>query len=129
MSDVAITDLPEEARYVLDVDGRRAGFVTYRLGDGQIALLHAEVDPPMRSHGLASRLIEFTLDDARARGLRCFPTARSCATSSSSTTSTSSSSRATLRPDSASERRAQSAAPAPTAAGSQSAAARGAPAS
>ncbi len=73
MSDIAITDLPEEARYVLDVDGRRAGFVTYRLSDGEIALLHAEVDPPMRSQGLASRLIEFTLDDARSRGLGVLP--------------------------------------------------------
>ena len=73
MGDVAITDLPAEARYVLDIGGRRAGFVTYRLGDGQIALLHAEVDPSMRSHGLASRLIEFTLDDARARRLSVLP--------------------------------------------------------
>jgi predicted GNAT family acetyltransferase len=73
MPQVAIADVPDESRYVVDVDGRRVGFVTYRLGDGQIALLHAETEPSMRDQGIASRLIEFTLDDARARGLSVLP--------------------------------------------------------
>ncbi|HXO09447.1 MAG TPA: GNAT family N-acetyltransferase [Solirubrobacteraceae bacterium] len=73
MPEIAIADVPEQARYVVDVDGRRAGSVTYRLGDGQIALLHAEVEPAMRTRGIASRLIEFTLDDARVRGLSVLP--------------------------------------------------------
>jgi predicted GNAT family acetyltransferase len=73
MSGVTVRDLPDEDRYVLDVDGRRAGYVTYRLSDGQIALLHAEVDPAMRTKGLASRMVAFTLDDARARGLSVLP--------------------------------------------------------
>jgi uncharacterized protein len=73
MAEIAIADVPEQARYVVDVDGRRAGSVTYRLGDGQIALLHAEVDAAVRNRGIASQLIEFTLDDARVRGLSVLP--------------------------------------------------------
>jgi uncharacterized protein len=73
MGDVTIADRPDEAQYVLDIDGRRAGFLSYRRSEHEIALLHAEVEPSMRNEGLASRLIEFTLDDARARGLRVLP--------------------------------------------------------
>ena len=73
MGDPTITDRPDEAQYVLDIDGRRAGYLTYRRSEHEIALLHAEVEPSMRNEGLASRLIEFTLDDARARGLRVLP--------------------------------------------------------
>jgi uncharacterized protein len=73
MPQIAIADVPDQARYVVDVDGRPAGYLTYRLGDGQIALLHAEVEPAMRDRGIASRLIEFALHDARVRGLSVLP--------------------------------------------------------
>jgi len=73
MADIAIADAPGEDRYTIDLDGRRAGFVAYQLGDRQIALLHAEVDPSLRHRGLASQLIEYALQDARARGLVVLP--------------------------------------------------------
>jgi hypothetical protein len=71
--DATVTDNPEAARYELTVDGERAGFVTYRLSPGVIALLHAEVDPSRERRGLGSTLVRGALDDARARGLAVRP--------------------------------------------------------
>lgn len=73
MSEIVIADAPDEDRYVVDVDGTRAGFVSYQRTGEQIALMHAEVDPPMQRQGVASKLIEFALEDARGRGLSVLP--------------------------------------------------------
>jgi uncharacterized protein len=73
MPEVAIADVPEQARYVLELDGAPAGLIDYRLAGGRISLMHAEVDPPMRERGLASEMVGFALDDARARGLEVLP--------------------------------------------------------
>ena len=70
---VTVTDNPEAARYELEVDGERAGFVTYRTSPGVIAFLHAEVDPSRERRGLGSALVRGALDDARARGLSVRP--------------------------------------------------------
>jgi uncharacterized protein len=68
-----VTDHPERARFELDQDGALVGFVTYRLTDGTIDLLHAEVDSERRGRGLAALLVRAVLDDARARGLEVLP--------------------------------------------------------
>lgn len=70
---IAVADHPEASRYELTVDGERAGFVTYRLSEGVVAFLHAEVDPARERRGLGSRLVRGALDDARARGLAVRP--------------------------------------------------------
>ena len=67
--EATVTDNPGAERYELDVDGERAGFVTYRQSPGVIAFLHAEVDPARERQGLGSALVRGALDDARARGL------------------------------------------------------------
>lgn len=71
--EIAIADEPAEARYVIDADGARAGFLSYRLQDGQISLLHAEIDPAVEGRGLGGQLTAFALDDARARDLSVLP--------------------------------------------------------
>jgi len=71
--EMAVTDNPRGARYEVTVDGRQAGFVTYRLSPGVIAFLHAEVDPELEGNGIGSRLVADALDDARVRGLRVRP--------------------------------------------------------
>lgn len=70
---IAVADHPEASRYELTVDGDRAGFLTYRMAPGSIALLHAEVDPRREGRGLGTRLVRDALDDARARGLAVRP--------------------------------------------------------
>ena len=71
--EATVTDNPGAERYELDVDGERAGFVTYRQSPGVIAFLHAEVDPARERQGLGSLLVRRALDDARARGLSVRP--------------------------------------------------------
>lgn len=73
MAPVQVADHPEANRYEIAEDGERVGFVTYRLAPGEIAFLHAEVDPRHERRGLGSRLVAGALDDARARGLRVRP--------------------------------------------------------
>jgi predicted GNAT family acetyltransferase len=63
----------QAARYEILVDGQVAGFVTYRDVAGSRALLHTEVDPAFEGRGLASRLIQYALDDVRHRGLGLLP--------------------------------------------------------
>ena len=73
MSSVIVTDRPEASRFVLEADGQTIGFLTYRLGDGQLILTHAEVPPSHGNQGYGSRLVAYALDEARARGLEVLP--------------------------------------------------------
>ena len=70
---IAITDNSSESRYEISVDGELAGFVRYRAKPGQIALIHTEIDDRFEGQGLGGRLIAFTLDAARDRGLAVLP--------------------------------------------------------
>jgi predicted GNAT family acetyltransferase len=70
---VSVADHPEARRYELTAEGKRVGFVTYRMEPGVIALLHAEINPAHERKGWGSRLVAGALDDARARGLKVRP--------------------------------------------------------
>lgn len=71
--DLTVRDRPDAARYEITADGATAGFLTYRLSDATITLLHAEVDPARERRGIGSQLVAGALDDARARGLTVRP--------------------------------------------------------
>lgn len=71
--DLRIADNPDAERYEVFADGELAGFVTYRLQDGRIALRHTEVDDAFEGQGVGSALVSGVLDDARARGLAVLP--------------------------------------------------------
>ena len=60
-------------RYVIDVDGREAGFLQYVERPGRVILVHTEVHSEFEGHGLAGQLAAYALDDIRARGLRVVP--------------------------------------------------------
>jgi uncharacterized protein len=64
---------PDQDRYEIEVDGETAGFAQYRERPGLIAFVHTEIDDRFEGRGLASELIAFALDDARARGLAVLP--------------------------------------------------------
>ena len=70
---IAIADDADSRRYVIRVDGRRAGLLQYRLRPGLIELVHTEIDEEFEGRGLGSQLISFALDDARERGLAVLP--------------------------------------------------------
>jgi uncharacterized protein len=65
-----IIDNRAEDRYELRIDGELAGIAVYRLAPGRIVFTHTEVAPEFEGHGVAGRLAQFALDDARARGLQ-----------------------------------------------------------
>jgi predicted GNAT family acetyltransferase len=69
-----VIDNPDKSRYELHVGGEVAGIVAYRIRGQAIDLLHTEVDPGFQGGGLASKLAQATLDDARARHLEALPT-------------------------------------------------------
>jgi len=66
-------DHPEQERFEIHADGELAGFVEYRLQDGELALLHAETLNRFRHRGFAGRLVRFSLDSARERHLAVLP--------------------------------------------------------
>lgn len=70
---VEFADRPEQARFVVKVNGEPAGFATYRLSGDVITFIHTEVAPEYGGHGLGTRLVVHALDDARRRGLRVRP--------------------------------------------------------
>jgi uncharacterized protein len=70
---VQIDDNPQEHRYEALVDGKLAGFIQYRLQDGRMAMVHAEVEPAYERQGVGSELAKVALADARERGLKVVP--------------------------------------------------------
>jgi uncharacterized protein len=68
----AVRDNTALSRFELDANGVTA-FVTYQLGDGAITLQHTETPPQARGQGIASKLIEGTLNLVRSRGLKVIP--------------------------------------------------------
>ena len=70
---IDVRDDPGRHRYELTEDGAVVGFVTYRISDGVMDLIHTEVDADHGGRGLAGRLVASTLDDARRRGLGVLP--------------------------------------------------------
>ena len=71
--DVEVTDNQDKARFEIVADGELAGFAQYHLRDGVIAFTHTQTDDRFRGHGLGSRLVRESLDDARARHLTVVP--------------------------------------------------------
>jgi predicted GNAT family acetyltransferase len=70
---VSVVDNPAELRYELEVDGRLAGILRYRVEPGLVVLVHTDVHPAFEGRGLGGRLVAGALEDIRARGLRVAP--------------------------------------------------------
>lgn len=68
-----VTDNRQRKRYEITEDGDLVGFLTYRLGNDQVELLHTEIDKDRGGRGLAGILVQGALDDARARDLMVLP--------------------------------------------------------
>lgn len=70
MTDVTITDNPDQTRYEAHIDGELAGFAVYQLTDDLIVFTHTEVFPQFEGKGVASALAKESLADVRAKGGR-----------------------------------------------------------
>jgi predicted GNAT family acetyltransferase len=70
-----VVENPAKRRYEILIDGTIAGFTQYQQVDRQTwEFFHTEVDPAFEGQGLASQLIEQTLDDLRKRAIAVLPT-------------------------------------------------------
>ena len=57
-------------KYSLKLDGERVGVLTYRDAGDRRVLVHTEVEPDYGGQGLATKIIEFALNDIREKGKR-----------------------------------------------------------
>jgi predicted GNAT family acetyltransferase len=57
------------SRFEIETGGHIA-VANYRIENGVITFTHTEVPPAAREHGIASRLIDAALTDARTKGLK-----------------------------------------------------------
>ena len=67
MTDVSVSDNPEQSRYEVRVDGELGGVAEYTSADGVVTFTHTEV--AVEGKGLGSELVRHALEDVRAKGL------------------------------------------------------------
>jgi hypothetical protein len=66
---------PEQHRFVAELDGGALALLEYReVGGGALDYYRTFVPRELRGRGVAGRLVEFALDDARRRGFKVRPT-------------------------------------------------------
>lgn len=70
---IRVLDVPEHSRFEVRVDGELAGFAEYRRRPGLIAFTHTLIDPRFEGQGLASRMVQMALSEARTAGLAVLP--------------------------------------------------------
>jgi len=72
LGSVEVVDNKAEQRYEAEVNGELA-VVEYQLHGDRITFRHTEVPSDLEGHGLAAKLAQTVLDDARARHLEVVP--------------------------------------------------------
>ena len=72
LDEVIVANNETAQRYEVRVDGLLAVITYQRLGD-RIVFLHTEVPEALEGHGIAGKMAQFALDDARARHLAVIP--------------------------------------------------------
>ena len=72
LDDVIVANNETAQRYEARVDGHLAVITYQRLGD-RIVFIHTEVPEDLEGRGIASKMAQFALDDARAQGLAVIP--------------------------------------------------------
>lgn len=73
MDDVEIRNNEAAGRYELSVGGRLGSFAEYRIVDDRIVFPHTETMDEFRGRGLAAKVVQAALDDARASGRQVVP--------------------------------------------------------
>jgi uncharacterized protein len=68
-----VSDVPEEQRYVLTVDGQRVGRLDYALEGDMFVATHVVVKPAYEGRGLGTELVRHVLDEVRETGLALRP--------------------------------------------------------
>ncbi|MFD1148375.1 GNAT family N-acetyltransferase [Saccharothrix hoggarensis] len=71
MTDVSVSDNPDESRFEVRLDGELGGFAEYVLAGDVVTFTHTEV--AIEGKGLGSKLVRHALEDVKARGLAVVP--------------------------------------------------------
>lgn len=69
---VTIKNNEAQQRYEAEISGRLA-VIEYEQGPERILIMHTEVPQELEGHGIAAKMAQFALDDARARHLAVVP--------------------------------------------------------
>jgi predicted GNAT family acetyltransferase len=69
MTELVVSDNRDAQRYEARLGEDLVGYLAYDLEEGQIALLHTEVDREAKGQGIGSKLVAAALEDVRDRGL------------------------------------------------------------
>lgn len=72
LDDVTVANNETAQRYEARVDGQLA-VITYQQLKDRIVFIHTEVPEALEGHGIAGKMAQFALDDARARHLAVIP--------------------------------------------------------
>ena len=72
LDDVTVANNETAQRYEARVDGQLA-VITYQRLAGRIVFIHTEVPGALEGHGIAGKMAQFALEDARARHLAVIP--------------------------------------------------------
>ena len=70
---IEITDVPEQSRFELSLDGVRVGFMDYAMLGDTFTALHTEIDPAYGGQGLGEQLVRHVLDLVRSSGMALRP--------------------------------------------------------
>ncbi|CAM3408954.1 N-acetyltransferase domain-containing protein [Deinococcus saxicola] len=71
---ITFRDNEAAQQYEIHMNGELAGHAEYRPLEKARELPHTELKDQFEGQGLGSRLVQFALDDLRARGLKVVPT-------------------------------------------------------
>ena len=63
----------EHDRYVVEVDGKVAGFTVYHIRGGRQFFVHTEIKRRFGGHGVGSVIARYALDDVKAKGGMIIP--------------------------------------------------------
>ena len=72
-AEITVHDDGEHDRYVVEVDGKVAGYTVYHIRGGRHFFVHTEIKLRFGGHGVGSVLARYALDDVKAKGGMIIP--------------------------------------------------------
>jgi len=73
MTEIELQDFGPKGRYVYAHDNDEAELTFVKVGDGEIIVDHTFVPPAWRGRGIAEKLVQHVVEDARKRGFKIRP--------------------------------------------------------
>jgi uncharacterized protein len=70
--EIEVKDNPAQNRFEATIEGH-AAIIDYKLGPGEITVLHTEVPKELEGRGIAGAMTKFALEQIRERGLQLIP--------------------------------------------------------